>query len=385
MYIHSIEKVNYNDPWQEDFNQRLCFLKKGTNRVAYYHERPDSSTFRYRVYNMIQALSESPYKISSTYFWGNELEKMDLIIANTDVIVICRARYTALLSRFVSVARNKGKVIFFDLDDFIFDPIYTHLVVDTLNYDINNPITSDFWFSFIAQQSAALNLCDKVITTNDYLATKIQNQTGKKVFVIPNFLNREQYLLSFRIFESKLKNGFLRDNKFHLGYFSGSPTHTKDLAVAFDAIIELLSKHKNLVFRIVGYMGLQKPLKQFATQVERYPMQDYLNLQRIIGDVELNLIPLQDNVFTNCKSELKFFEAGITGTVSIASPIFTYTNAIINRKNGFLAKSYQWFEIIDSIIEDPRILEEIARQAKNTSEQNYIWRNHTNLIINTLF
>ena len=385
MYIHSIQKVIYKDPWQSDFYERLNSLKKGEGRVAYYYEKPDSSTFRYRVYNMIQAISESPINISSSYFWGNELEKHDEIISNTDVIVICRARYTAQLSKFISIARNKGKLIFFDIDDFIFNPSFTHLVVDTLNYDLNNPITSDFWFSFIAQEYATLNLCDYVITTNSFIAEQIIKLTGKKAYIVPNFLNREQYELSIKIIESKKNNGFLRNNKFHLGYFSGSPTHTKDLGVAFDAIIELLTKYKNLNLRIVGYMGLHKPFKQFPSQIERYPMQDYLNLQRIIGDVELNLIPLQDNIFTNCKSELKFFEAGITGTVSIASPIFSYANSIVDGKNGFLCKSHQWFELIESLINDPKSLENIALEAKTTSEEKFLWKNHSNTIINILF
>ena len=38
---------------------------------------------------------------------------------------------------------------------------------------------------------------------------------------------------------------------------------------------------------------------------------------------------MENNKFTNCKSELKFFEAAIAETVTVASPTFNYKNAII--------------------------------------------------------
>lgn len=386
MYIYNLPNIKYIDPWMSSFEHRLNVLKRAKQwRVAYYYESPDSSTFRYRVYNMIQALSASTSGGAASYFWGEELEQMDKIISNTDVIVICRARYTEQLNRFVTKARNMGKRVFFDIDDLVYNPIFAHLVIDALNADITNSAVSDFWFSFTGQQAAALNLCEYVITTNDYLASCIKRHTGKSTFVIPNFLNREQIEVSAHIFEAKQVGGFQRDDKFHLGYFSGSPTHAKDLGVALDAIIDLLEKHKNLVLRIVGYMDLVKPLQKYSSQVERYPMQDFLNLQRLIGEVEVNLVPLQNNEFTNCKSELKYFEAGLVGTVSIASPTFTYSNAIQNGDNGFLAKSYEWYEKIEALIAAPSSLVAIAERSQAASEKRYAWHNQVGLIEKTLF
>lgn len=383
MYINNIPQVSYFDPWATTFDHRLNVLKRARHwRVAYYYEKPDSSTFRYRVYNMIQALRESPSGIGASYFWGEELEQMDAIVSNVDAIVICRARYTEQLSRFVTKARNIGKKVFFDIDDLVYNPLFAHLVVDALNVDMTDPNVSNFWFAFTAQQAAAINLCDQVITTNEYLASRLKLHTGKPVSVIPNFLNREQIEVSSQIFEEKQKNGFRRDHRFHVGYFSGSPTHTKDLGVALDALIDLLEKHKNLVFRVVGYMDLVKPLQNYPSQIERYPMQDFLNLQRLIGEVEVNLVPLQDNEFTNCKSELKYFEAGLVGSVTIASPTFTYSRAIQDGDNGYLAKSYEWYEKIESLIADPSSLLDMVEKAKSASEKIYAWHNQIDLIEN---
>lgn len=385
MYLHNISSIKYSDPWLGGFEKRLDILKRGNRRVAYYYEKPDSSTFRYRVYNMIQSLNESNLDISASYFFGEELQQMEKIVSFTSVIVICRARYTEDLSRFITMARYHGKKVFFDIDDLVFSPNYTHLVVDSLNGNLRDPLVADFWFAVTGRHAATLNLCDEIITTNAYLADRISEQTGKKVSVIPNFMNREQIEISTKIFEAKRSNDFKRDRKFHLGYFSGSPTHARDLAVALDALIDLMDKHKNLYVRVVGYMDLLAPLQRFSSRIERFSMQDFINLQRLIGDVEINLVPLQDNEFTNCKSELKYFEAGVTGTVTIASPTFTYKNAIQHGGNGFLAKSYEWHEIINALVVNPDALIPIAVNAHFASVDKYSWKKQKPQIIDVLF
>ena len=57
-------------------------------------------------------------------------------------------------------------------------------------------------------------------------------------------------------------------------------------------------------------------------------------------------MPLQYNAFTNCKSELKYFEAAVVGTQTIASPMFTYARAIRHGENGYLAQAHQWADRI---------------------------------------
>ena len=55
-------------------------------------------------------------------------------------------------------------------------------------------------------------------------------------------------------------------------------------------------------------------------RVVREPFVDFIELQRKIAEVDVNLVPLVNNEFSNCKSELKFYEASIVGTVTCAAP-----------------------------------------------------------------
>ena len=83
-----------------------------------------------------------------------------------------------------------------------------------------------------------------------------------------------------------------------------------------------------VVLRVVGCLEPGQELTKYRDRIEMFPLQDFLNLQRYVAQVEINIAPLQDNVFTNCKSELKFFEAAICGTLTLASPTFCFRNAI---------------------------------------------------------
>lgn len=381
MFILDYKPVIYSDPWLISYQDRIRDLGAKDKKVAYFYENPDNSTFRYRIYNMIQVLQRLSSNISASYFCNSDRDNMDSVIEIADVVIICRTKYTDNINRIISLAKAKGKKVLFDVDDFIFDTSYTHLILNTLDQDLSHPDVWDVWFAYIGRLGETLKLCDGAITTNEFLAERIKCFASKPVQIIPNFLNDEQMNVSSKIFQQKVNSGFKRDNKIHIGYFSGSPTHNKDLGLISNALIKLLDKYPNLVLRIVGHLDLKDSIKQYRSQIEFFPFLDFINLQNLIAETEINLMPLQDNIFTNCKSELKFFEASIVGTLSVASPTFTYANSIKDTTTGYLANSFEWFDKLDSIISsiDDRC-SSILAASYHEAEKKYAWYNQLKLI-----
>jgi glycosyltransferase involved in cell wall biosynthesis len=332
---------------------------------------------------MIQALAKSNTDVSAAYFFQCETARLNQVIGMVDVLVVCRSRYTEQLNRLIIRAKGVGCRVFFDVDDLLFDPDYVHLILNTLDQELSEAAW-DFWFACIGRLGATLRLCDGVIVTNEYLASMVRRYADRETYVIPNFLNEEQLSLSTRIFNSKKEAGFARDGRIHLGYFSGTPTHNKDFEVVAGALARVMDRDPRLVLRIVGFLDIKGWLKEHRSRIEFHHLQDFLNLQRLIGSTEINLVPLQDNVFTNCKSELKYFEAGIVGTVTLASPTFTFRNAIRDGYNGYLANADEWEEKLSSIIASLDRYHQIARRAFNHSDQCYSPVNKTTLIERTL-
>ncbi len=350
MFTATLPPVAYRDPWAQPVEDRLAdLLRPAARRVAYLYELPDTSTFRYRVFNMVQALADTR-DTAASWFVRAEISRLLPLIGRCDVLVVCRTRYDESVGHLLSLARSLGVHTVYDCDDLIFDPDYAHLLVHTLDQPMFEKAW-DTWFAMTARNAATLRLCDRAIVTNDFLADRLRAAApGKDVRVVPNFLERAQLDLSLRLYEAKRASGFARDGRIHLGYFSGTPTHRRDFAVAAEALAALLRDDPRVVLRIVGFLEPTGPLADLTDRIEVFPLQDYMNLQRLIAAVEFNLVPLQHNDFTNCKSELKYFEAAVAGTATLAAPTHAFRAAISDGETGFLVPSHGWREALQAAI-----------------------------------
>jgi glycosyltransferase involved in cell wall biosynthesis len=349
VFLFPAAGIAYADPWTQPFAVRLGRLGRGSRRVAYFYERPDTSTFRYRVWNMIEALRAAAPDVGAAWFSAEDLEYADAILGACDVLVICRTRYSVDLARLIAAARARGRRVLFDVDDLVFDDRYVQLALETLDTPCGET-DMDHYFAHFGRIGAAMRLCEGVIATNEYLAARAAAFCGLPTAVVPNFLNAAQLEASRRVLDAKRASGFARDGQVHLGYFSGTPTHNRDFQIIAGALARLLRRDRRLVLRLVGFLDPGGALAAFADRIERRPLQDFLNLQRLIGEVELNLVPLQDNAFTNCKSELKVFEAAAVGTLSVASPSFTLRRAVADGETGWLAPAQAWEEVLERAI-----------------------------------
>lgn len=385
MFLIDTPVLPYADPWLIPLPERLGMLARGKFRVAYFYETANNSTFRYRAYNMVKAInSNEDASVAASYFFLEDFHQVDKIADLADLLVICRSMYSHSVNQLVTKFRVRNKRVLFDIDDLVFDTRYAHLVIRTLDQDVDNPRVWHDWFSWIARWGESLRLCDGAITTNGFLADRIAEFTHKPVSVVPNFINREQLDLAQRVYRCKEKNGFARDGKITFGYFSGSPSHNLDYAIITSALEEVLARDPRTELMVVGYIEAGPSLARFGKRIKYQPFQDYVNLLRLIGSVEFNLIPLQDNIFTNCKSELKYFDAAIAGTISIASPSYTYAAAIQDGVNGYLSCAHQWTSVICRAIENIGDYAKIATSAHEDALTKYSWQNQRLKIIQAL-
>jgi len=376
-----VPAVKYVDPWNAHLSERLHILALGKTRIAYFYEQADSSTFRYRIYNMAQVLNADGHDFSASYFFLDDLHHLGEIADLADMLVICRTRYDNRINYLIAAFRKRGKRILFDVDDLVFNTDYVHLILTTLDRNLEDTRVWDEWLAYSGRIGATLRLCDGAITTNEHLARKISEFANVPVSIIPNFLNREQLDISDRIYAAKrsLKSG--GDGLIHLGYFSGSPSHNKDFAIVIPALEAVLEEDRRLGVILVGHTEPGPVLKRFGSRVKRFRFHDFVNLQRLIGSVEFNLMPLQFNVFTNCKSELKYSEAAIVGTQSIASPVNTYAMAIRHGDNGYLSQAHQWEKMIKLAVSGMPTYREMAARAYEDARVKYAWFNQKARII----
>ena len=369
------ELENYESaPWEKSFGSRVkAFynIKRQNKKAALLlYQAADTSTFRYRCYNVVQALEDSK-EWGAMYFFEKEYAQVEELLDKADILVLTRVKWTLGLDWLVSKAKAKGIPVLFDVDDRVFDLNWLKTLTNTLAVDLDNETAYDFWFAYIGRIQQAAALAEGFITTNDYLAKALSDKFGKPSQIIQNSLNREQLDVSQWLCEKKASA--VQDGHFTIGYFSGTPSHINDFLEVYKELLSLLKKCPNIRLSVVGFMEFPPEMQPFISkgQITFTPLVDFVELQRLIASVDVNIVPLVNNTFTNCKSELKFFEAAVVDTVTVATPIHSYAAAIKDGQNGFLCEPGQWYSVLENLYLKKFDTKEICRCAREDTIQTY--------------
>lgn len=368
-------------PWIRSLSERISWLltarENGLNTVVFLYEAPDTSTFRYRVYNICQAM-EFSLSWRGSWFYADELDRVQQYIDSIDIIVISRFRWTFELDSLISLAKRHGVRIAFDVDDMVYDIRYIPTIVNTLSVDMRHPGSYEYWFAYVSRLQMSASLADVMITTNDFLASKMRADTGKKAYIIQNFYNRLQSDFSDKFYAQKESQS--SGDSFVIGYFSGTPSHIIDFMTVEGEIKQLLEKYDDIVLKIVGFMELPPSYSELEAsgRVVRDPLVDFVELQRKIAEVDVNIVPLVNNQFSNCKSELKFYEASIVGTVTCAAPSYVFREAIEDGVNGYLCERGTWFSALEKLyLERKHGFTEVVTNARKYCVDKYAYFNQT--------
>ena len=356
------------EPWKHPLATRLSWLKSDTIRVGYFYEVADSGTFRYRAYNMVQTLNNHSQTYSASYFFLSDLPLVENFADYIDVFVFVRFRFGGGIGRLIDQARARRKTVLFDIDDRIFDWSHTSTVASTLNFGLEPGLVLDNWYALSTRLGHTLRLCDGAITTTPTLQHHVTATTGISAAVVPNYLNSEQLEVSAAVREKSPQG----TTGFTVGYFSGSKSHARDFAVASEALSHFLARHPDAGLVVAGILDIPPILDTYRAQITRLPFMDYLSLQSRVAEVDLNIVPLQENPFTDGKSELKYFEAAAVSTITLASPTEVFSRVIKHGHNGFLASADDWLSSLEMVasLEDTESLS-IARSAREDALGTY--------------
>lgn len=353
----------------DDFNDRYVkILNSNKKNVIYIKDVFDNSTFRYRAYNVIETMEQSQ-KYCVTCFLVEELYKIYNLVDKIDIFIMQRAKWSFELSNFIKYLKSKKKIIIYDMDDMIYSTKYVPEYLNSISY--YDDISIDSFFALSKRYELIINECNGVIATTDNLVKKINDDLKLPTWILRNYLNKEQIDVSNEII--KLKRDNYDSSKFVIGYFSGSNSHKRDLEVTEQALVKLMNKYDDIYLNIVGYMDLSDNLKELKKKgkVIFSKFVSYEELQYEIGKVDLNIIPLQKHEFNNCKSELKYFEASIVNTLSLATNNDVYKNIIENGRDGFITDELSWFDSLEYIYLNRNRLNDIIDNAREKCHQIY--------------
>jgi GT2 family glycosyltransferase len=156
--------------------------------------------------------------------------------------------------------------------------------------------------------------------------------------------------------------------------FCGTPTHTAELASIEPALARIAQEYGSSVSFV--FMGCateslsRLPGFRFIPFANSYA--DYTRkLQQTTLDIAL--VPLIDNPFNRCKSNIKWLEYSACGIAGIYADLPPYNASIEHGRTGLLAgqEPEQWYEAIRLLIEHDDLRRGIAGNARMKVLNNY--------------
>ena len=257
-------------------------------------------------------------------------------------------------------AREIGVTTIWEVDDLIFDAA-KYLQNGNLQ-DVSPEIRRGVLFGVPLYREAML-ACDMCIASTTGLAEAMREAGVERTFVIENALDTETTRAAEKILaHPRRKDGYLR-----IGYGSGTKTHDADFRVAVPALLNVLRQRSNVRLCIIGELNLSSEFDAFNAQIERLPLSDYSTYLGRLADCDISIAPLENSIFNDSKSNIKFLEASAVQLPSVCSPRAAFRSAIENGINGFLAETAQeWTEALLRLVDDAALRVEMAKQAHDS-------------------
>ncbi|EKE24915.1 MAG: hypothetical protein ACD_5C00356G0002 [uncultured bacterium] len=318
----------------------------------------------YRAHNQAEELRNHGFNVSVTMQDNPFLASLD---RKFNVFVFCRTLHTSSVAKLIEKIKKQQKEIIFDTDDMVFDTKYVHQTDHYKN------------MSFFEKKQYEKGIGEEIIrdpyvkvctTSTKFIASKLE-EYGKKVFVTTNKLSEEWMKIASELLQDKIQEKNKR-NKIRMGYFSGTIGHNKDFATISDALIEIFDKYPNVELFLAGPLELEEKFSKFSQRIIRSTFVPRKKHFENIFYCDIVLAPLENDEFSEGKSELKFSEAGLLKVPAITVNNQTFANAIIDGENGFLANSKDgWVEKLSLLIENPQLRESMGEKAREKALRDY--------------
>ncbi|OUZ18864.1 rhamnan synthesis F family protein, partial [Enterococcus cecorum] len=305
---------------------------------------------RYRVLNKQEYLENHGYKVKVVNL--SDFQMKDIRYAST--IIVYRAPYSAILDEMVQLAHQKGTNVYFDIDDLVIDTKYTDQLSYVRGLSKDEKANYD---SGVINYGKMLQLCDGAITSTARLVKELSSYTPQ-VMLERNIASKKLIEIS-----KKASNKFTDSTKVKIGYFSGSISHNENFNLIKYDILKILKECSNVELHLVGYLDIPEEFEVVKNQLVFHKYVDWQELPTLISEVDINLAPLTTNIFNEAKSEIKWLEAALVKTPTVASDIGAFSDIVKNDITGFLCKDNEWFEKLKMCIENRSLCNKVAENA----------------------
>jgi glycosyltransferase involved in cell wall biosynthesis len=302
-------------------------------------------------------------------------DQIDLATAlhHYDSFVLNRVGLTESVASFVDAVLEAEKPVLFDTDDLLFEPELEPRFAFLGDASEGDHAT---WRQRLGRYQATLRACGAAVVSTEPLADHARRHAGR-VAVVYNSVSSDMVRRADEALADRSHDGqTVVDREIIIGYLSGTPSHNRDFLEAADAVVWALETYPDTRFVVVGPLDLDARFAQFGSRVIRIPKQPFEELPSLVSKLDINLAPLErDDPLTECKSCVKYLEAGLVAVPTIASARPDFVRVIDSGRNGVLADDEsEWHEALRGLIESPERRRTMGALACEDVRENHTTR-----------
>jgi len=312
-YIDLVNKLVSDEPDAMVFQNIFLAEPKRENavRIVAYVPNKELSLYEIRIKNPLDNW-RSRYNGCVRYRGYNEIRLVDLYWG--DIFVFQRSGGEYILN-LMSVLQKHGKKCVFELDDLLTE------IPDFLAHHKMSPDTLNSYLEVIAK-------ADLITTTTQRLADKFL-EINSQVICVPNCTESPSLPLA--------KQSSQLTNKITLVVASSDRVLVNFLAPALLKIQETYPADYDIF--VIGPPA--DYLESFGIKITRSDLVSHTDFKKLLSSLinPVGLIPLDDSVFSSCKSPIKFFDYALAGMPVICSNVSPYSDYVVNGETGFLVEN----------------------------------------------
>ncbi len=308
--------------------QNITFVASNRNADLYRND----PAFVYRCENLGQALSKQGHDVHFTHLTKLKWKE------GYQTAIFHRPIASVRLWYLLRQLRLRGVVVIADFDDLVFDEAYVDCSPGVLNGLVSRRVTRR---RFRAHRRA-LSWFDGVTVSTEPLANHVRRLFPSiRVEVIHNGVH-----LAWR---HESQDVPANEGKRIITYFPGTRSHHRDFAQIREPLSHFLREHPEVKLQITGPLvfSIDADPRQISHE-ERVPFSEY---QTRVRNSWVNLAPLEETPFNQCKSALKVLEAGYWGIPTLCSS--NADNARFSSAGAWIAtKPEEWIDNLERLLNE---------------------------------
>lgn len=306
--------------------------------VLYFSNAIDrDGSFKYRCFFPSKA-------IDNTYCLNKSSDPLEVIstLFKVKKVIFSRPENVRLNKYFMELCKRLSIEVVFDYDDLLL-PDFAHELGHVRSMGSNY---ADAYRGGLLK-CQYMHLADRFTCSTPLLMEKLASYNK------PVELKRNKLPVTYFNENEIVDEG----KKLNIIYLSGTATHKRDFMLINGVLIKLAQLYPER-FRLTFLGNVQANLSIFrllGVECEQIPRVDFMGMLEVISKHDLALVPLENTVFNNAKSNIKFIECASQGVPVVASAVSEFENFIEDGISGWLASNdLEWFSKLEKILKMPK-------------------------------